>query len=641
MGMFDEPKEQPLASQGSNSGGGTDVLYGWLVGRAAADLGLAQALAASEAQRKEQIKRLEDNLLSQMRELRDAQMVNTGAAANPAELDALKSEIERVSELQQQLAAEQINVERLEAAISAKLREFEEQIQKQSQNSPSGALGDVKLDLNMLADRVARAEFSTQQAHAQASSESQRIEELVNQSMRNEIDSLKAALLDELSNSQLAENFSHGVDEKLQKKIDELRDELRRSAHSGNELTELADRYSRLEQTALQAAADLKAEISAIKTRLSAPANQQQPDELAIKRVEAALGKQIVDLQEQLGAALGAAEQRNAEVGALNQQLTTFSEKVAALSSRAEDATARQAEQSDWVEKIEKLISAHLRDGENRLSVKLAQLEKSDGSLGQVQLELDALLNRVAQMELTHQQPAAQWVQGIEESLSGKIQELRDYLAREQQDRHGRDAILNELRGEMQLVVQRLVQAEANAQQSHALMVNEAAQAAQLRDQMIGELSALQAHISQRQEQDSMIEGLGAELRGRVYEVQNQLSQKLAVLESRDAEFAEIKRQVHQLTQLSTQKSPVTPTAASRPPSPIAVNVGLGSFKLPAEAIPALTPMSSVSESSSVMPSHQTPADGPKDETKQLQQRLSADIERARAELRKRAGVGR
>jgi hypothetical protein len=37
----------------------------------------------------------------------------------------------------------------------------------------------------------------------------------------------------------------------------------------------------------------------------------------------------------------------------------------------------------------------------------------------------------------------------------------------------------------------------------------------------------------------------------------------------------------------------------------------------------------------------QTSASGPKDESKQLQQRLSADIERARAELRKRVGVGR
>ena len=639
MGLFDESNDQPLGSQGSNSGGGTDVLYGWLVGRAAADLGLAQALAASESQRKEQIKRLEDNLLGQMRELQLTQTSNSGAAVNPAEVDALKAEIERVRERQQRFSVDQVNVEQLAAAISVKLGEFEEQIQKQSQNAASGALGDLKLDLNLLADRVARAEFSTHQA--QAAIERQPVEELVQRSMQNELAKLKAELLDELANSRPAENFSYVDEEKLQGKIDELRGEIRRSANSGKELTELAGRYSRLEQTTLQAAADLKAEISGLKTRLDSPAIQPQADESAVKRVEAALCEQIAALQEQLHGALGAVERRDGEVGALTQRLTALSANLAALSSRAEDAVARQWDQSAWVEKIEALISAHLRDGENRLSLKLAQLEKTDGGLGQVQLELNTLLNRVAQMELTQQQPATQWVQEIETSLGGKIEELREYLSSERQDRHGRDALLEGLRGEMQMVVQRLVQAEADAQQSHALMVNEAAQAGQLREHMMGELSVLQDQVSQRQERDSMIEGLGAELRGQISEVQNQLSHKLAMLDARGAEIAELKNQVQHLTQLNAQKSAATAAVASRPPSPIGVNAGLGGMKPPAEAIPVLTPMSSVGESSAVAPGQQTPASGPKDESKQLQQRLSADIERARAELRKRVGVGR
>jgi hypothetical protein len=37
---------------------------------------------------------------------------------------------------------------------------------------------------------------------------------------------------------------------------------------------------------------------------------------------------------------------------------------------------------------------------------------------------------------------------------------------------------------------------------------------AQLREQMMAELSALQDQVSQQQERDSIIEGLGAELRG-------------------------------------------------------------------------------------------------------------------------------
>ena len=65
--MADTKNDQPLASQTIGAANGKDVLYGWLVGRAAADLGLAQAIAASESQRAEQIKRLEEALLGQPR----------------------------------------------------------------------------------------------------------------------------------------------------------------------------------------------------------------------------------------------------------------------------------------------------------------------------------------------------------------------------------------------------------------------------------------------------------------------------------------------------------------------------------------------------------------------------------------------
>ena len=71
--MADEKNDQQFGGQMIGPANGKDVLYGWLVGRAAADLGLAQAIAASEAQRVEQIRRLEEALLGQMRELQNSQ----------------------------------------------------------------------------------------------------------------------------------------------------------------------------------------------------------------------------------------------------------------------------------------------------------------------------------------------------------------------------------------------------------------------------------------------------------------------------------------------------------------------------------------------------------------------------------------
>ena len=86
--MADEKNDQPFGGQTIGPANGKDVLYGWLVGRAAADLGLAQAIAASEAQRVEQIRRLEEALLGQMRELQNSQ-AGAGSASNRAEVDLL------------------------------------------------------------------------------------------------------------------------------------------------------------------------------------------------------------------------------------------------------------------------------------------------------------------------------------------------------------------------------------------------------------------------------------------------------------------------------------------------------------------------------------------------------------------------
>ncbi|MGH7928400.1 MAG: hypothetical protein ACREQV_11450, partial [Candidatus Binatia bacterium] len=65
-----------------------DTLFDWLVRRAEADLGVAQALAAGETQRVDQIKRLETTLIGQINKLQN-QILET----REAELNDLKSEI--------------------------------------------------------------------------------------------------------------------------------------------------------------------------------------------------------------------------------------------------------------------------------------------------------------------------------------------------------------------------------------------------------------------------------------------------------------------------------------------------------------------------------------------------------------------
>ena len=688
MGLPDERKEFPGASE-INLAGGKDLLYGWLVGRAAADLGLAQALATSEAQRSEQIKRLEESLLGQIRELRESEPSNDG---NSAEIDALKVELQRVSEGQQQSAADRIHVEQLEAAIRGKLQEFESRIQQPAQSGAGRDLGDLQFELKLLVDRIARAEYSVQQA--QAASQSQRVEEIVADRLKTETALLRTQLVAELDSHTPAATLAQSVDACLQNKLDELRVEIGQGTRAANALDALNDnlaqlsqrlgqiesaanvtaslaeqesrwtraadaRMAQLEQAALTGTADLKAEIDGIKTRLNESSTAESSDDLAVNHLEERISIRFGELQDQLTTALSVINQRDTEIRGLAAQLSMISDKLADFSNRSEDYAART------------------RALENRLSERLDAGDRSAIDVDQLQVDMSTLLNQMTQIELAYQQAQSssgaeaqrgqQVVEGllaelatlkaelsqqaivtaqsiltnVEEIFGPKINELQSCLLRAQQDSESRDAQLIGLQGELRVIAQRLVQAESSTQQTHALLVNETAQSAQLRDSMMGELAELQSQLAEQRASATSIDSLGRELSARLEILQNQLSQNIATLESRDAEIAALKTQVQNIAQSATVLKSATPApTVNRLHAPIGVTVGLGGVKSQTETMmPA--PKSAAGEPNSLLQTYDAEADGPKEQKRQLQQRISADIERVRAELRKRAGVSR
>jgi chromosome segregation ATPase len=691
VGLTDERKEFPGASE-INLGGGKDLLYGWLVGRAAADLGLAQALATSESQRSEQIKRLEESLLGQIRELREGESSSDGRSA--AEFDALKVELQRVSESQQQSAADRIHVEQLEAAIRGKLHEFESRIQQPSQSVAGSDLSDLRFELKLLVDRITRAEYSVQQAQAQAASQSQRVEEIVADRLKTETALLRTQLVAELDSHTPAATLAQSVDACLQNKLDELRVEIGQGTRAANALDALNDnlaqlsqrlgqiesaakvtaslaeqesrwnraadaRMAQLEQAALIGTADLKAEIDGIKTRLNESSTAESSDDLAVNHLEERISIRFGELQEQLTTALSVINQRDTEIRGFTAQLSMISDKLTDFSNRSEDYAART------------------RALESRLSERLDAGDRSAIDVDQLQVDMSTLLNQMTQIELAYQQAQSssgaeaqrgqQVVEGllaelatlkaelsqqaivtaqsiltnVEEIFGPKINELQSCLLRAQQDGEGRDARLSEMHGELRVIAQRLVQAESSTQQTHALLVNETAQSAQLRDSMMGELAELQSQLAEQRASATSIDSLGRELSARLEILQNQLSQNIATLESRDAEIAALKTQVQNIAQSATVLKSATPApTVNRLHAPIGVTVGLGGVKSQTETMmPA--PKSAAGEPNSLLQTYDAEADGPKEQKRQLQQRISADIERVRAELRKRAGVSR
>jgi len=690
VGLPDEEKSFPATSEGS-MGGGKDLLYGWLVGRAAADLGLAQALAASEAQRSEQFKRLEASLLGQIRELQKGDTSNH--ENGNADLDALKIELQRVCESQQQLASDRIHVGQLEAALRGKLDDFESQLKQQGLGRAGNDLGDIKFELKLLADRIARAEYSAQQALAQTSGPNQGVEEIIADRLKSELALLKTQLDAELVSHTSAATIAQAVQTSLQKQLDELHGAVGQGTRAAGELgalrdqldqlsqrlgqiesapivtaslaeqesrwsRELDERAARLEQFASIGAAELKAQIDALKSRLDESKPSTPREEHWIEQLDESVSRHVDEFQAKLASALSGIEERDAEIGGLNGQLSSLRGQLSEVADRTEEFAART------------------QALESRLIESLGAGEKGAADLRQLQIDMSALLNRMMQLELSYQEAqsstgaaaqravqvaeelrrelsafkadlgqqaivtAQSILASVEEMFGSKINELHRGLMQSQQDGQGRDGRCNEIQGELRILAQRLVQAESSTQQTHALVINETAQSSQLREAVMSEFTALQGQLAEQQAIGASIDRLNQELNARIDTLQDRLSRSITTLERRDTELAELKTQVENLSRSATLKSAIPMATVNRPHAPIGVTVGLSGVKTQTDAtMPASK--SAPAEPNSLLQSYDSDADGSKEQRKQLQQRISADIERVRAELRKRAGISR
>ena len=224
--MADSENEKSSSSETNNLGAGKDVLFGWLVGRAAADLGLAQALAASEAQRAEQFKRLEVSLLAQIQQLQQQQTVGGRLDEQVPDLDELKAHVHNFSErltwlesvaqqttqmhelvkteialLQSQQSDRHDLIEahgsrsaKLEESIGAKVAELEQLVDTQAQSfdKANHELQEIKRELGSMAERITGAELATQQNQTQAASDVEGAHERLVSLLTNESAALRA-----------------------------------------------------------------------------------------------------------------------------------------------------------------------------------------------------------------------------------------------------------------------------------------------------------------------------------------------------------------------------------------------------------------------------------------------------------------
>jgi chromosome segregation ATPase len=626
--VTDSENEKASSSDTNNLGAGKDVLFGWLVGRAAADLGLAQALAASEAQRAEQFKRLEDTLLAQIRQLQQQLTSGPNFDAQVPELNELKAHmqsfaerlngVESVSQQATQmrelvksemarlhsqlgdreslLETQRSRFDKLEATIGAKIGELEQMIGTKSKSFDAARdeLEHIRQELGAITNRITQAELATQQAQMQAASDVEHAQEHVATLVTSECAALKAELL------------------------------------------------ARLDQPSL---------------------------DLTVKRLEETFQKRLDDMHHQLGQNLPRVD---AEVHGLQTQVRSLIQRVESLPSATAAAVDFDVERLRWNRDVDERVTARIEELGNEIRDKLETFGSIKIENEHFLTETSALAHRMAQNEQATQQMATDLgmelsaikaalnqqqmqqqateavLKSFEDTVLTKIREVRDYFLQGQNNLQNHEAQFTEYKTDLQRLTQRFAEIESMAHRTHALMVNESEQATQVQAGLRTELAGLRTQLSERQSMDAVIQSVEDNLTVKLRELQNQFAQKMLVVDRRGAEFREIKVQLETLTQRITQAGATPSTqasAANRIKDSTVFPVDIDALRAKPEDRLGITGSKTEiapHRTREMSQEHAEPRDslleGGKHQLTQLQERMSADIERARAELREKSG---
>lgn len=627
--MTDDGTDKPSNAQPGNAGASKDVLFGWLVGRAAADLGLAQALAASEAQHADKFKQLEASLLAQIQELQHSPNPPFGAAHQSDELEQLKAAMQSIFErmggleslaeqftqapelLKHEAARLQAGLGERQSLVETQYSRFEkvagdlvarvEQLENQKPAKPEGLdraiseIVDLKLAWQSLMDRIARVEIASQTIQTHTLSEIERTEKFASEFIKEESAALKVEVFQRLRDYAPMDAIVQRLDEKGQKRVDELRDgieqntsSLARLATDHGALQSDLQRFSeRLERMPMALAVDFATE----RDRL----NHEVDDRVAVR---------LHEFADEIRQEVSAVEELKVDRCHVDIEINNLADRMAHIEGAIEQATTG------------------------------------------VRLELNSIKNELSQQQ-SELQPAAALLQNVEETLRTKIAAIQDCLAHEQQSFRTRDLQQREFETQLQRLAQRLRETESAVQQTHALMINETAQAAQQREGLMTELITLRTQLGDVPARYAVMDRFEENLQAKFRDLQNQLAQNAATIDRRDSELRDLTGQVQslieQVARAETRSTSSEFSMAERVSESPAVSLELITTNAPPENRPSLV----ASRLAAAVRGAQRLAGGEgtrdllvegEDPVKSLQERMSADIERARAELREKSG---
>ncbi|MDP2603129.1 MAG: hypothetical protein Q8S00_11115, partial [Deltaproteobacteria bacterium] len=511
MAPFDQRTDNPFAPREDQTGKGKEMLVGWLVGKAGVDFGVAQALAASDVQAAEQLKRLEETLVARISELRQEKKVGGEVPEGYVrELSALQAELQGFARRMSLVEAAGQQTDRFGdqlrggiAALKAELVEQQGRLQPADSviRRVEEALGTRIQDLR---DQIAKT-----QGHLDGR------ETQLKEAFSAEIVALQA----QLGERQNRLDARHSTIEKLLENVAAnfqslegwLSDKLRVLESGSGELAQL--------MTETRAVAQRMAEVEFAAQHRQAVGVSDTLTTEQINRLEEALVARIGELQrgQEIGGEL--LERRERELSDLRAELRSFAGRIGLVES-----AGQQTER----------VSDALR-----------------GEIAALKLEL------VEQRKL---EPAASVIRGIEAAHNAKIQALQDQIAKGQERLEAREVRFSGIETDLQGLGGRLAEAESVAQQLRTWVKSETESAGKLSEELKTDVAALRDQFHDRRDKDLAIEGIEAALGAKIEEFKNNVGQKLGALEGRESERADWIKSLDQsfgarMTELENQLS--------------------------------------------------------------------------------------
>jgi len=604
--VADDKNDQSLGSQTIGAADGKDVLYGWLVGRAAADLGLAQAIAASEAQRAEQIKRLEAALLGQMRELQNSQATVSGPFVDGAEVGRLKDRVEQFGERQNFLEAQQLTMGQIEAQLSAKITELQAQTAQSIATNANPEINALRADITVLTQRLGQAEARARRESAPL--DGRLAEEQIAVVVHQQTEALKSQLVEQLHRQTSAASDFKALETSFLQKFDALQQEIREKAA----LVRLRDGEL----------SDLRIQIAGVAQRLDCVAAPVPVEPSASEReAERALWQRDFD------------ERLTARLRELGDEIRG---KLHGITGSTVDQEQFRGETQVLTARIAELEQCHHEAHTG------AAAEAREAFQATVALRGELAALKTALLEAQRVQPTVALIPNVEAMLRGEIHELRDQIA---QNHHGTlewENQFKELHHDIQSLMQRQIQSESLAQQTLALVTQETAQ---IRAGLSSDLVTIETQLNERRAHDAALQSMEEALNLRLRELQSELAQGTLAHGQRDRELRDLKNQVQLLVQQIGQFDPAALLKLLGRRDPVSASPAVSGDIMPAlqpielrPAAPARTTDTTANLFQPSAPINGYTPEQSKTSATDLHDRLSAEIERKRAELREKSG---